>query len=80
VLDLAASALPERVSYQYADFSVLPLFNEDIENPLPENVVQFKQIVESADALLISTPMYNNTITGAVKNTIDWLSRSMGNN
>ena len=33
--------------------------------------------VASADAVLVSTPEYNHSLPGALKNAIDWLSRPL---
>ena len=54
----------------------LPLYDGDIEaRGFPESVQTFKSVVESSDVLLIASPEYNHSISGALKNAIDWLSR-----
>ncbi len=54
----------------------LPIYDGDIEaQGLPASVQQLKATVEKADVLLIATPEYNYSVTGALKNAIDWLSR-----
>lgn len=55
----------------------LPLFDEDLEkaNGLPENALQLKELFKSHDGLLISAPEYNSSISGVLKNAIDWVSR-----
>ena len=54
----------------------LPLYDGDIETiGLPDCVQKLKSLVESADVLLIASPEYNHSISGALKNAIDWLSR-----
>ncbi|WP_162297947.1 NADPH-dependent FMN reductase [Halalkalibacillus sediminis] len=80
LLELAASKLPEEVEYEYADYSDVPLFNQDTENPMPKSVMDFKATVDSADILLFSTPQYNGSIPGVLKNGIDWLTRPYGEN
>jgi len=55
---------------------VLPLYNEDIEHPdLPAPVKKLKSLIEEADLLLIASPEYNHSISGVLKNAIDWASR-----
>ena len=51
----------------------LPLFNPDLEADMPASVVQLRDQVASADALLIASPEYAHGVTGAIKNTLDWL-------
>jgi NAD(P)H-dependent FMN reductase len=55
----------------------MPLFDEDFEtaNGLPENAKKLKAMMRSSDGFLISSPEYNSSISGVLKNTIDWVSR-----
>ncbi len=56
----------------------LPLYNQDIENPLPAPVARLKKEIQEADALLFVTPEFNRSIPGPLKNAIDWASRPYG--
>lgn len=73
----AAELAPEGVSVQVADIGDIPLYNWDIEQEqgFPEPVQRFRRQVAEADALLIATPEYNNSMPGALKNAIDWTTR-----
>jgi chromate reductase len=54
----------------------LPIYDEDVQTAgFPEPVRKLKQAVESTDLLLIATPEYNYSISAALKNAIEWLSR-----
>ncbi|HEX9491843.1 MAG TPA: NADPH-dependent FMN reductase [Thermoanaerobaculia bacterium] len=54
----------------------MPLFDEDLEGQNgPEAVAHLRQQVLAADGILIATPEYNQSMTGVLKNAIDWLSR-----
>lgn len=52
------------------------MFNQDFEKPFPKAVVTFCEKLAKADAILIATPEDNSSITGALKNALDWDSRS----
>jgi len=55
----------------------LPLYDGDLEaQGAPENVIKLKKVFLEHDGLLISSPEYNSSITGVLKNTIDWVSRT----
>lgn len=56
----------------------LPMYNQDLERPLPEKVARFKAEVEASDALLFLTPEHNRSIPAVLKNAIDWGSRPYG--
>src|SRR5205807_756452 len=42
---------------------------------IPAAVSQLKEAIVAADAVLLATPEYNNSLPGVLKNAIDWLSR-----
>lgn len=68
--------LPEGVALEIFDLSPLPMYNDDLrQHGFPEEVQHFRDRITAADALLIATPEYNGSITGALKNAIDWASR-----
>ena len=53
----------------------MPLFNADIESPPPPAVARMRDTIRNADALLVVTPEYNYSMSGVLKNAIDWASR-----
>lgn len=56
----------------------LPHYDADVENAgFPKEATKFKEKIESADAVIISSPEYNRSITGPLKNALDWSSRPM---
>lgn len=63
----------------YIDLSdfPLPVYNEDIETSqgLPANALKLKELMLASDGFLIAAPEYNSSISGALKNAIDWASR-----
>lgn len=56
----------------------LPLFDGDAEdaNGLPEGAKRFKTLMREHDGFLIASPEYNSSITGVLKNALDWASRA----
>ena len=71
---------PEGVEFAYASLE-MPLFNEDVEAAdFPAEATTLKELVESADGVLIATPEYNRSFPGVLKNAIDWASRPWGQN
>jgi chromate reductase len=75
----AAQALaPEGVTIETFDIKGLPGFSQDDETNPPPQVVQLKQRIREADAILLVTPEYNYSVPGVLKNAIDWASRPYG--
>ena len=72
--------LPPDTTLEIFELDRIPPFNQDIESVLPQTVVEFKQKIKAADALLIVTPEYNYSVPGVLKNAMDWASRPAGNN
>lgn len=74
LLRTAARLAPADMEFAlYIAVGELPLFNPDLEQHVPSSVVQLRTAVAGADALLIASPEYAHGVTGAIKNTLDWL-------
>lgn len=56
----------------------LPLFDADVEEAdgMPENAKKLKALFREHHGFIIASPEYNSSITAALKNTIDWVSRA----
>lgn len=65
----------EKFELEILDLKPIPMYNQDIELDAPQEVLDFKAKVKSADAVLWITPEYNSTIPGVLGNAIDWMSR-----
>jgi chromate reductase len=79
LLGVAADEAPPGLTIERADLSDLPLYNWDLEHDeeprYPDAVMQFRSQIEAADGLLFATPEYNWSVSGVLKNAIDWASR-----
>jgi len=77
---IAAQELaPDTLEIEIITLEDVPLFNEDVEDKgWPLRVQELRDRVEAADAVIFATPEYNYSITGVLKNAIDWLSRPEG--
>ena len=67
--------IDKEVSFEILDISKVPLFNQDIENNENKDIINIKNKIKKADLVVISTPEYNYSFSGVLKNTLDWLSR-----
>jgi chromate reductase len=79
LLQAATLVAPPTIAIEvYRDLGTVPVFDEDLEGDTsggPPGVMAFRAAIREADAVLISTPEYNQSTSGVLKNAIDWLSR-----
>lgn len=63
----------------FADLRV-PLYDGDLEKDegIPASVQRLAAAVRDAEAIAISCPEYNRSLTGVMKNALDWVSRVKG--
>jgi chromate reductase, NAD(P)H dehydrogenase (quinone) len=75
--DAARAAGAEVTLVDLRDFPI-PLYDGDLEaaSGLPEHAKRLKKLFLEHDGLFISTPEYNSSVPGVLKNSIDWVSRS----
>jgi NAD(P)H-dependent FMN reductase len=78
--EAAAKLAPSGVSVEIFDgLADVALYNEDVDRPGAVAAAdRLRAEVQSADALLLVTPEYNGTMSAALKNAIDWISRPFG--
>jgi NAD(P)H-dependent FMN reductase len=59
-----------------ADFDC-PSYNQDVqaEQSFPAGALEFRRRLEACDGFVISSPEYNASLPGVLKNSIDWVSR-----
>ncbi len=57
-------------------WETMPFYDADVqEKGFPAPVEEFAAAVRAADGIIITTPEYNWTIPGGLKNAFDWVSR-----
>ena len=69
-----------QVTFIDLDDYPMPIYHGDLESAqgMPENARKLRELFLAHDALLIASPENNRSIPSLLKNTIDWLSRSIG--
>ena len=60
----------------FSEFDV-PIYNGDVEEGkgIPQGALKLKDKMGKSDGIIISSPEYNYSIPGTLKNLIDWTSR-----
>ena len=75
-LNVAIALKPAGMRVTVADISQIPPYNEDVRaQGFPPSVETLRQQIAAADALLFACPEYNYSMSGVLKNAIDWASR-----
>ena len=69
---------PAGVQFKEVAIGDLPLYNQDADGQEVAAVLQFREAVRAADAVLFVTPEYNRSIPGVLKNALDQGSRPGG--
>lgn len=74
-----AARLFDPVEFVEADIR-LPLYDGDLEEAegIPASVQRLADEIRVADAVVVATPEYNKNLSGALKNALDWVSRTKG--
>jgi chromate reductase len=82
LLRAAAEAAGPDIEFElYDGLKQIPPYDEDDDvHPRPESVARLNEAIAAADAVFFSTPEYNSSIPGQLKNAIDWVSRPVATN
>ena len=65
----------KNVDFEILDLFGIPLFSEDLESSVPQVVTDLKDKIDASDIVVIATPEYNYSVSGVLKNALDWFSR-----
>ena len=77
---LAASVVAEKGGTvdraHMTDFDC-PSYDQDVEaeEGLPAGAREFRERLQAADAFIVAAPEYNASMSGVLKNAVDWVSR-----
>src|ERR687896_1524857 len=77
LLRAAVEECPAGATIEIESIRGIPLYDGDVEaaQGIPPRAAELKERVAGADALLLVSPEYNNSIPGVFKNAIDWMTR-----
>ncbi len=75
LLEEAKRLVPEGTSLEIFDVSKFPLYSKDLEKDAPLHVVNFKEKIRAADAVLFASPEFNYSVSAVMKNAIEWGNR-----
>jgi chromate reductase len=65
----------------WEDLKAVPPYDEDDDaEKAPASVAELRAAIAGADAVLLSTPEYNSSVPGQLKNALDWVSRPIRTN
>ena len=89
LLRAAARRVPAGVELELWDgLKAVPPYDEDDDpssertdaETAPAAVTALRSAIAGADAVLFSTPEYNHSVPGVLKNALDWVSRPVASN
>lgn len=76
LIKAAVDTAPDGIRVEMFLLHDVPLYHADVEaQGDPKPVAALKDAIASADGVLFATPQYNGSISGVLKNAIDWASR-----
>jgi chromate reductase len=78
VLRAATELAPKGATVEKFELDGIPPSNQDEEQNPPAKVTELKRRIREANAILFVTPEYNWSVSGVLKNAIDWASRPHG--
>jgi chromate reductase, NAD(P)H dehydrogenase (quinone) len=77
VLKAAQKLAPENITIERLSIEEVPFYNFDLhEKQFPDAVEMLNDKIKAADAVILVTPEYNYSVSGVLKNVIDFFSRS----
>lgn len=77
LLKTAQQIAPAHLQITIFPLDDIPLYNNDVETEegFPTAVAAMRAAIAAADGIIMVTPEYNGSLSGVLKNAIDWASR-----
>ncbi len=76
ILEYMVDNSPEELDIQILSIKDFPLFSEDLERKnFPTSVKEVRDKIRAADGIIFLCPEYNSSVSGVLKNAVDWISR-----
>lgn len=71
------SFVPNHSFSTFSQIAELPLFQAETDkHPWPKEVLQWRAVMQTVDALIISTPEYLHNLPALIKNALEWVTSS----
>jgi chromate reductase, NAD(P)H dehydrogenase (quinone) len=75
-LKVAGEVMPAGMSLTIFDLNGVPFFDGDVlAAGMPPAAASLREAIRKADGVLFGSPEYNFSVSGVLKNAIDWASR-----
>ncbi|HEY3917032.1 MAG TPA: NAD(P)H-dependent oxidoreductase [Stellaceae bacterium] len=76
LLHAAKELAPPGMSFELYDLAPMPMYNDDVRTAgYPPEAQKFRAAIAASDAIFLASPEYNYSVSGVLKNAIDWASR-----
>lgn len=78
VYEASQNLVPEGAQLVEISIADLPMYSPDHDANYPQAALDFKAAIDAVDTVIVSTPQYNDSMPGVLKNALDWASRPWG--
>jgi len=80
LLNATKNLFPDSIEFDTFDIGEIPHYNQDVEDSgIPEIVSKFRSKLRDANVIILAAPEYNGSVSGVLKDALDWVSRPYGN-